>query len=89
MITRDRVFIEGTSMANMVEQHINNKYEGRWNLTILTPKRLSATASASSVFAIITWLETYCGAKTYDLTVASSPDEVWSVSLEERIEDVD
>lgn len=74
-------------MTNIVEENNQAKYVGDWNICILVPRGLSATAASSSVYAIITWLGSECQAKLYDLKVAQSPDDVWSVALEERIYD--
>ena len=87
MVTRDRVFMENVSLDELMKENELTKYEGHWNAAILLPKNQLASESASSVFTIINFLEVYCGAKLHDLIVAPSPDDVWSVALEERVDD--
>lgn len=86
-ITQDRVFLEGISMEELIRENALSRFEGSWSITILVPSGLTASASSSSVYAIITWLEVYAGSKLYDLKVGQSPDDVWSIALEEKIHD--
>lgn len=86
-ITRDKVFLEGISMDELIQKNALSKFEGSWNIIILVPSGMTASLASSSVYAIITWLEVYADSKLYDLTVAQSPDDVWSVSLQEKIHD--
>jgi hypothetical protein len=87
MMHRDKVFMEGDSLRDIVWQNHRLKFTGRWDVTILIPQGLSASDAASTVLAAVIWLEEHAEAKTFDLLVASSPDHTWSISLQERIDD--
>jgi uncharacterized membrane protein len=83
---KDKVFFEGDSLRDIVWQNHRTKLNGRWNVTILTPQGMSALDAASTVLAAVIWLEEHAGAKTFDLMVSLSPDDTWSISLEEKVD---
>ena len=87
MLSRDRVFMENKSLEELMKQEQLSQYHGHWNITILVPQQLTALEAASSVYTIATWLEIYADSKLHNLIVAPSPDDVWSIALEERIEE--
>jgi hypothetical protein len=87
MQARDRIFMENDTVEEMMKQHNLAKYEGHWHIAILVPHDVAALDAMTSIYTVMTWLKEYTGAKLHQLVVAPSPDNTWSVALEEALED--
>jgi hypothetical protein len=87
MQSRDRIFMENDSIEEMMKEHNLAKYVGHWHVAILAPHNIGAKEAMTSIYTAMTWLEEYTGAQLHQLVVAPSPDDTWSIALEEALEE--
>lgn len=84
MIYKDKVFLEGTSLISICQEYADVEFVGHWNVSILAPK-LSAANLLSITYAFVVWLESVKKATLHSITINESPDDLWSIALEEDV----